>query len=90
MKTNYYYLDVGAGDNVGLVERLALGPALVLPPALEGQPGKHDGLRRAHRADAHRRLGLAQRRVEEMRDHVHAPVLQCRRSRVSGERRHKI
>ena len=69
------YLDVGAGDDVGLVKRLALGPALVLPSALEGQPGQHDGLRRAHRADAHRRLGLAQRRVEEMRDHVHAPVL---------------
>jgi hypothetical protein len=78
------YLDVGAGDNVGFVAGLAGGPHLVLPPSLESQPGEHDGLGRPHGADSDGRLSFPKRSVKQMRDHVHATVLQNINSGVSS------
>ena len=39
-------------DQVGAVGRLALGGAALLPPALHGQHGEHDGLGGAHAGGA--------------------------------------
>ena len=69
------YLDVGAGDDVRLVAGLAGGLHLVLPAPLERQPGEHDGLGRADGADPDGSFRIAERGVEQMGDHVHAPVL---------------
>jgi hypothetical protein len=69
------YLDVGAGDNVWLVAGLAGRLHLVLPTPLERQPSQHDGLGRADGAHSNSRFSVPERSIEEMRDHVHAPVL---------------
>jgi hypothetical protein len=76
----FAYLDVGAGDDVRLVAGLAGGLHLVLPTPLERQPGEHDGLGRADGADSDCSFGFPERGVEQMSDHVHAPVLQNHRS----------
>jgi len=71
----FAYLDIGAGDNVWLVAGLAGGLHLVLPTPLERQPSQHDGLGRADGAHSNSRFRVPERSIEEMRDHVHAPVL---------------
>jgi hypothetical protein len=70
-----FYLNIGSGDDVGLVVRLPLRLPPILPAPLECQPGEHYRLRGPDCADPDGRLAGAQRGVEQPCYDVHAPVL---------------
>jgi len=67
------HLDVDAGHEVGLVGRLALGPALLLPATLEGEAAEHRRLARAGGRAAGRLVRVGS--VPEPADHVDATHL---------------
>ena len=73
-------LDVDAHHEVGLVVRLALGRAPLLPASLEREPAEHRRLARPGRRAARRGRGV--RRVPERAQDPHAAGLDLRRLRV--------
>ena len=66
------YVDLGAHDDVGLVVRLPLLLAPVLPPPLERKARKQDCLAAADCGGASRVL-----RVEQIRQHRHTAAREC-------------
>ncbi len=74
------HLHRGAEDDVGCVGRSAGRLPTLLPAALQGEAGEHARLRGADRGGADR--GVRLRRVPEVGEDVHAPLLDGRGLRV--------